>query len=174
MPTTPRRASRVPRAITADDYARFIGQIELWKIWITKARLESRTGSNWSPDVEASVSTDSAFESTNLGFRAFQHYSVKLLHELDSGTLAEIDVSFAAEFGSDIPMSDEMFAIFSDVNLPVNTWPYLREFVSSSTGRMGWEPFTLPTIKRYTEIEEEVAKPQPPAKRKSRRASPNL
>ena len=46
------------------------------------------------------------------------------------------------------PMTEGIFAVFQDVNLPVNTWPYLREFLAATTGRMNWITFTLPALKR--------------------------
>jgi hypothetical protein len=45
-------------------------------------------------------------------------------------------------------MTERIFAVFQTANLPVNIWPYLRELVASITGRMGWLPITLPTLKR--------------------------
>ncbi|MHB8576340.1 MAG: hypothetical protein ACYDCQ_13525 [Dehalococcoidia bacterium] len=62
--------------------------------------------------------------------------------------LAEINAVFALDFTSPLPMTNTIFPIFSENNLPVNTWPYLREFVSTTLGRMNWTPFTLPALKR--------------------------
>ena len=53
----------------------------------------------------------------------------------------------AVEFESDMPMTDEIFEVFQERNLPVNTWPYLRAFVSDSVSRMGWPPVTMPAFK---------------------------
>lgn len=44
-------------------------------------------------------------------------------------------------------MTEEIFSIFREVNLPVNTWPYLREFLASTFGRFGWEPIIIPAYK---------------------------
>ena len=41
-------------------------------------------------------------------------------------------------------ITEEMFELFRDFNVPVNTWPYFREFVGSATTRMGMPAFTLP------------------------------
>ena len=41
-------------------------------------------------------------------------------------------------------ITKEMFEPFGDFNVPVNTWPYFREFVNSATTRLGLPPFTLP------------------------------
>ena len=41
-------------------------------------------------------------------------------------------------------IAKEMFKPFGDFNVPVNTWPYFREFVNSAITRMGLPTFTLP------------------------------
>jgi len=65
----------------------------------------------------------------------------------DQSLLAEIDVTFGLRFTSKEPMSDEIFAIFRDTNVPVNIWPYLREYLASTAGRMNWTVLTLPVLK---------------------------
>ncbi|MBL0171693.1 MAG: hypothetical protein IPP90_13395 [Gemmatimonadaceae bacterium] len=44
-------------------------------------------------------------------------------------------------------MTDAIFAEFERVNLPLNTWPYFREFLQSTLVRAGWPPFVLPAFK---------------------------
>ena len=44
-------------------------------------------------------------------------------------------------------MTDEIFAIYRDANLSLNTWPYLRSYLSDTLGLMHWSPFTLPVVK---------------------------
>ncbi len=39
---------------------------------------------------------------------------------------------------------EEFFEIYKEVNLPVNIWPYFREFVANTTYRMNMPPITLP------------------------------
>jgi preprotein translocase subunit SecB len=45
-------------------------------------------------------------------------------------------------------MTKDYFGVFVQVNLPVNTWPYFREFVHSTVSRMGLPPVVLPLVKR--------------------------
>jgi preprotein translocase subunit SecB len=50
--------------------------------------------------------------------------------------------SFGEEFSADF------FEVFKDINLPLNTWPFFREFVFNITSRMNIPPLTLPLLKR--------------------------
>jgi hypothetical protein len=56
---------------------------------------------------------------------------------------ATVEVGYAVE----TTMTDELFEVFSQRNLPLNTWPYLREFVQNSLSRAGWPVYTLPAFK---------------------------
>jgi len=80
------------------------------------------------------------------GFRALHRYTVRAQGRGDT-TQAVIEVTFAVDFASTQPMTEELFETFGGANLPVNTWPFLREFAAAATGRMGWMPITLPALK---------------------------
>lgn len=58
--------------------------------------------------------------------------------------LFKISVTFTLFFSSEINISKDFFDIFKRRNLPVNSWPYFREFVQSMTQRMNIPPVTLP------------------------------
>ncbi|PMP66145.1 MAG: hypothetical protein C0192_04475, partial [Desulfurella multipotens] len=44
------------------------------------------------------------------------------------------------------PMDDEVFKIFADSTVLVDSWPYFREIVQSTLLRMGLAPVVLPPI----------------------------
>ncbi|MGV2384308.1 MAG UNVERIFIED_CONTAM: hypothetical protein LOD86_03430 [Thermobifida fusca] len=136
--------SAVP-AISPDEYSAFIQQIELQDIWLREARVTNNLGPQTPEQSTLKFEVDATWEPLPGGFRALHRYRV--LFETTDELLAEIDVTFGVDFTSDIPMTDEIFAIFQDVNLPVNTWPYLREFVATVMSRMGWAIFTIPAFK---------------------------
>ncbi|OPL16345.1 MAG: hypothetical protein AVO38_08325 [delta proteobacterium ML8_D] len=58
-----------------------------------------------------------------------------------------ISCTFRLDFSCDKPLSDDFFEIFKTYNLPLNTWPYFREFVQNMTQRMNIPPLTLPFMK---------------------------
>ena len=42
---------------------------------------------------------------------------------------------------------DRHYEAFRQANLPLNVWPFAREFFYNMTLRMGWPPFTLPLLR---------------------------
>ena len=42
---------------------------------------------------------------------------------------------------------DDLIRQFLTRNIPINVWPYIRETVSSLTGKMGLPPLLIPTLK---------------------------
>jgi hypothetical protein len=151
MTTRPPRRPRArkPPPISREEYAAFIAQIELDAIWVEDAvslNTAAPLAQNEPPELE--VGSDAGWRPEGSGFRATHRYSVKVPEQPDDRGL--IEVAFAARFRSDTPMTESIFATFAEVNLPVNTWPYLREFVQSMAARMGWQRITLPALKRDT------------------------
>ncbi|HTE87079.1 MAG TPA: hypothetical protein VK821_20400 [Dehalococcoidia bacterium] len=149
MTSTPARRSRQrrSRALSPDEYGSFIGQIELEEIWLGHAEVENAKEPG-SPLKTAEVAVGSGADWTpdERGFRARHRYTLDISDgDEDWGS---IRLEFNLRFRSQAPMTDDIFDTFKDVNLPVNTWPYLREFVASMTGRMGWAQLTLPALKR--------------------------
>jgi len=142
-------AASTERSMSPQEYAAFIDQIELRSIWIENVTLTNHHGPE-APERGAIASTSRAsYTPRSSGFCAHHHYTVTL-EGMDIRYL-DLEVVFGLEFSSGSEMTDAVFDVFQNVNLPVNTWPYLREFVSNMMGRMGWEPYTLPAIKRGTE-----------------------
>ena len=143
--TTSRATVVDENAISPEEYAGFISQIELQTIWLNKALVQNYCGPDAPDRNSVRINSKTKWESMPSGFRAFVEYKVRLKSN-DEPSL-NLDVTYGLDFASSEPMTDEIFMIFRDVNLPVNTWPYLREFVFTMIGRMNWAPFTLPTFK---------------------------
>lgn len=59
----------------------------------------------------------------------------------------KIKCTYSVYLHSTIELTNDFWDIFSSVNLHINTWPYFREFVQSTTQRMSVPPLTLPLIK---------------------------
>jgi len=142
-------SSEIRPGISREAYAAFIGQIELRDIWLHAAKVINPHGPRSPKGAKFRFASEVGWEAQPQGFRAFDHAHVYI--ENGETIFAEIDVTFALDFASPMPLTDEVFKIFGELNLPVNTWPYLREFVSTTTGRMGWRPLTLPALKRGTQ-----------------------
>jgi hypothetical protein len=60
---------------------------------------------------------------------------------------AEINVAFEGWYRTHVEATDEYLATFQQVNLKMNLWPYIREFVHSHTQAMGFPPLLIPHLK---------------------------
>lgn len=145
----PRKGTRTPQGAenipTHAEYNNFISQIELHSIWLSSARIENRHGHEKPERATVQVKSKASWEPVVGGFKVLHTYNVVITKDTEAA--AEVKVTFGLLFNSDQAMTDDIFRIFRDVNLPVNTWPYLRSFLADVLGRMGWAPFTLPTFK---------------------------
>jgi hypothetical protein len=139
------------KSIPREEYAEFISQIELMNLWLHSAHVSNHHGPESPEQVQIGIDSSARWESHSSGFRAFHEFEVNVVS--DGTTIADIRVTFGTQFQSATSMTDELFDLFSEVNLPVNTWPYLREYLTSTFGRMQWLPFTLPALKRGTLID---------------------
>ena len=146
---TRRRSERSPQtpdsSTSPEEYDSFISQIELQDIWLKKGRMESWRGVESLEKTSVEVEQEAYWEPASDGFHSFHRYTIGVQTERER--LAELDVTFELAFSSEQTMTNGIFSIFQEVNLPVNTWPYLRNFLADALSRMGWPPLTLPTLK---------------------------
>ncbi len=122
--------------ISPEAYAVFIAQIELHHVWLIATRVENQVGPEGPRDaVDVRITSEPHWLDRDGGFDATQRYEVQFV--TGDASVARVDVTFGVRFTSGQPMTEDIFHVFHAVNLPLNTWPYLREFVSTTTGRMG-------------------------------------
>jgi hypothetical protein len=150
-----------------EEYAAFIEQLELLDVWLVEGQAANRHGPRAPRQAVVEVETPEAtWVATSDGFDVRYPYQVRFV---DEGTVhAEIALTLGLHFSSGQQMTAPMFRVFNSVNLPINTWPFLREFVSAMVGRMGWQSFTLPTLKPEPLAppeDNEDDLPAPPARR---------
>ncbi len=137
---------RKPVEITPDQYAAFIQQLELESIWLAEASVRNDAGPEM-PDEARIVfePLEAEFDLIEGGFECYHEYGLQI--HSDDSPVAEIMATLGVRFRSEMPMTTELFEPFKGMNLPVNTWPFFREFAHTTLGRFGWVPFTLPAFK---------------------------
>ncbi len=144
-----RRDRKVSSQALADTYSAFIAGIELEHLWLATLEVHNHYGPTTPQTGNVRVEDEVTWEPRDGGFRIYHTYTVIFLAASDEERpLATVRVTYGLEFSSAMPLTEELFAVFSTVNVPVNTWPYLRELIASTLGRFGWQPFALPTMKR--------------------------
>jgi hypothetical protein len=133
--------------VSPEEYAAFIQQIDLISLWLVSARVENREGPTPPPELSVDIAAEYRFEQRAGGFDAFASYRATFGHGEEPDAASYAEVTFGLRFTSAQPMTEALFRTFADVNLPVNAWPFLREFLQSATARMGWPALTIPTFK---------------------------
>ncbi len=79
--------------------------------------------------------------------RVFQEFFLKVaLQNNPDDVLIKINPVYILDFQVGGPMDDEIFKIFADSTVLVDSWPYFREIVQSTLLRMGLAPVVLPPI----------------------------
>ena len=77
-----------------------------------------------------------------------QSYHLVAKNETSKKKYLDILYETAILYSSKEDFSEEFFDVFKHSSLPLNTWPFFREFVYNITSRMFIPPLTLPLIKR--------------------------
>ena len=127
------------------EYNDFVKQIEINNLRIVSAKVDILDYSYFPSSAEVKWRTRVSYEKAEGQFNVSHRYNVTILDKETKEVKAKISVTFYVVYSSKIPVSDDLFEIFRVRNLPLNTWPYLREFVHNATMRMGWPPFIAPT-----------------------------
>lgn len=137
------------KRIALEEYARFLQQIELRNVVLTSADVRRLGDTSLGARLEYEAkATKRTYEPVREGFQSTLNYLVRM-KEVETGVpVGEVRVAITAYYSSDEPMTDEVFEVFGDLNLPLNVYPYVREFVHSATTRMGFPGLILPTVKR--------------------------
>lgn len=127
------------------EYNNFVKQIEIDDIRIVSAQVHILDYSYSPTSAEVKWRTQVSYKSAKGQFNVSHRYNVTILDKETRKAKAKISVTFYVSYSSKIPVNDDLFEIFKVHNLPLNTWPYLREFVHNITMRIGWPPFIAPT-----------------------------
>ena len=124
-------------------------QLEAIRLQAGKASFAAKFPPPPGEDLPLLFERSAEYKSTEKGFTVRHTYKLDIKRGEPGKRYAQIECSFIVEYRSGKPMTDELFEIFEKVNLPLNTWPYFREFVQNSTVRMGLPPLVLPVFQVF-------------------------
>ena len=134
--------------ISPEEYGEFLQDIELKRIYLADAKAKRKR----SPSLEAVLRFNqdmvkSKFSNIEGGFAATFSFQVQLLEDDNEKPFADLTVTYVAEYSSEQKMTKGIFEIFRQYNLPLNLYPYVREYVHTTTNRMGLPSLILPVLK---------------------------
>ncbi|HJV47027.1 MAG TPA: protein-export chaperone SecB [Bacillota bacterium] len=134
-----------------DQYSKVIDSIELEDI---KLRRMSCSTYDYKEGNQLNVNVAADFELEKLDseyLRATANFTVNVHNQANEEfSLFTIDCSFLLEYKLKTELAEidkDVIQQFVERNVPVNSWPYAREFISSMTVRMGLPPLVIGTYK---------------------------
>lgn len=138
-----------PERPTPQEYHEFVRGLELLNVRLVGCEMASMEVVREPEQVEISLEQRTTFNVFDEGFEALQDYRFAFTREQNE--VGHIDLEFAFVYESEFANVDDdidpYLSIFKMVSLPVNVWPFAREFVHSMTSRMGWPTLDLPLLK---------------------------
>jgi preprotein translocase subunit SecB len=130
-------------------YREFLSHVDLKNIVLDSCTVKTnrdKIAGNMKMDIKNKV--DYVVENNNLAI-IISRYNVVATRSTQKESALKIECIFRVELSSDQPITEDFLDIFTKVNLYINTWPYLREFVQSTIQRIGYPPLTLPLLKPH-------------------------
>jgi len=73
-------------------------------------------------------------------------YQLNIVDPESKEKLIDFHVEYTVTFQINFKFNSEFFEIYSEVTLPINTYPFFREFIYSTISKMGLPPLTLPLL----------------------------
>jgi len=135
------------RKLPQQRYNSFIRGLDIEDICLTSATIQNLDHYYSPSSAEVRWRMAASYENRENKIEVSHRYNVRIL-EKGKELKAKIAVTFCVTYKSEMPMTEELFEGFKNQNLPLNTWPYFREFVHNAVLRMGWPPFIAPTFVR--------------------------
>ena len=104
---------------------------------------------NLGTEIEIKVKDDASFVKAEQNkIQIIHKYSLGAINKPTNKKFLTIKADFCLIYSSEEEFTEVFFERFKNASLPINSWPFFREFVSNITSRMYIPPLTLPLIKR--------------------------
>lgn len=128
-------------------YSRFIEGLEILSVEILEVQAKLERPPQKGAPLQPVFGRPKAFgpEKIEGGFRAGLELQLDFQDSL--GTFGFLRLRVAASYQSGVFPDASFFQTFSQRNLPVNLWPYLRFYVDFLTSQMGLPRLVLPALK---------------------------
>lgn len=134
--------------ISSEKYSEILSSIELSNIFLQDCTIKKFDVKPKAGSIDLSIKTK--FEFGQDSNKLYISAKYKLEGILVSGEIKEKLISIAPCFtvtyikNKEIEIEDDFIEVFKKTSIELVTWPYFREFIQSTTSRMGLPPLTLP------------------------------
>ncbi len=140
-----------------EEYARFVEGLELVGVRLVEAQVRAHHPRPDPRKGDVRVEEEYTYQPAKGVLEARARYRV-VFSDKDMGEeWGRVEAVFGFIYRTQVSKKEveRFLPIFKETSLPLNAWPYLREFVHTTMGRMGWTPLVLPLRKAGVKPMEE-------------------
>jgi len=133
--------------ISRKEYRSILNGLELEELYFVKGKF-SVNKDDLKPNSEIEIKDSASFKHEENNLVNITHiYKLNVLNQESKKTDLNIECTFFLQLSTSKKLTRKFFDIYKEINLPINTWPYFREFVNNITIRMNLPALTLPLYK---------------------------
>ncbi len=131
-----------------DEYKKVLDGIQLKNLSILETSAKIKPNLKSFDKMDIKITDEANYYQNGDEIVINQHFTLIGIPVGKKQHILTIVVVFALHLTSEKDFTDDFFEIYKTISLPINTWPFLREFANSMTARMNIPPLTLPLLKR--------------------------
>jgi len=134
--------------VSPEEYKKFIDNLKLLRIELIQT--DFKRDEIFEFPAKVTIKDDSKFklldEKQGL-YTVLNHHQLTAISKNKEKPGLKIDVTFKFTYQNSVPLTDEIFKIFSKQSLVLHSWPYFRQFVQDLAARAGLPPLVLDVIR---------------------------
>ncbi len=136
-------------SITPAQYKEILSGLEIRQVYLAscKVDLNRKYLDALDTSLKVDVTTKSSYENIDDRLDISTFYTLKAFGKKKSESTIVIQATYISCYTTSISITDDFFDIYKDLNIPLNIWPYFREFIQNMIVRMNCPPLTLPFFK---------------------------
>lgn len=133
--------------LSPEEYQNYIENLELKNIYLESCTAKVNKNNQDYPQ-EISINSKTSYKNLeNEIAEVRRKYTLTSYKEKKSNFGVKISAEYVLIYHTKREFSEDFFEIFKNLNVPLNIWPYFREFVQNMVARMDLPNLTLPLKK---------------------------
>ena len=130
------------------EYNKILKGITLETLFLINSKCEFKPYDKFTDELVIKINEANEFNDKDNRININYKYSLSASPKVEKVKLLNIQAEYLIVLKSKEKFSDDFYDIYKQLSLPINIWPFFREFVNNMTSRMNIPPLTLPLLKR--------------------------
>lgn len=145
--------SKLQDRIPPKEYNRLLNEIELESLYMSEASATANK-SDWEDEATLDLKEKASLIEIKDN-RAKMKVDYTLLAKSGEATILKVNVTYIVNFAFKGEVTEDFFELYSVYSLPIQTYPFFREYVNSTVSKMDLPQLWLP-LRKYL-VAEKVA-----------------